>query len=338
MTERQWTGSDHLLVRDRRDDMNTIAVCSGKGGAGKTVFSSALATMLTELGHTVLLVDADYSVAGLTYLTGADVRGPVEFTLKDLLSGTPDVSELKALAGTDDVLVIPSRTQTISDVTNDGLNLPTGQVLERYQRFLSAVGSLSTFDYVITDTRAGLDKLSAAVALSADYTVVLLEQDRISWRSSHAFVANALALQDRLEPPAERSRTAEDFYLVPNKVAPAYSQALRMMTDSVLGNVLPGIPLDLNFFNRYFRDFSGYRPQGHSWQRTAFYRHLRNSMAKILTDVSSVRYSLASEIRDSVSLVFFSWSPRVTIFFFGLTLYVLLTMTMFFYMSVRQFP
>ena len=168
--------------------MNTIAVCSGKGGAGKTVFSSALATMLTELGHTVLLVDADYSVAGLTYLTGAaDVSDPVAFTLKDLLSGTIDVSELKALADTDDIVVIPSRTQTISDVANDGLSLPTEQVIERYQQLLSAIRSLATFDYVITDTRAGLDKLSAAVALSSDYTIVLMEQDRVSWRSSSRF-------------------------------------------------------------------------------------------------------------------------------------------------------
>ena len=49
--------------------MISIAVCSGKGGAGKTVFASALATMLAELGAKVVLVDADYSVAGLTYLT-----------------------------------------------------------------------------------------------------------------------------------------------------------------------------------------------------------------------------------------------------------------------------
>ena len=331
-----------MIISSWKDqgDMKTLAVCSGKGGAGKTVLSSALATMLTDLGHTVLLVDADYSVAGLTYLTGAadtgaaDVGGPIGFTLKDLLLGTIDVSELKALAGTHDIVVLPSRTQTISDVDNDGLSLPTEQVVERYQQFLSAVRSLATFDYVITDTRAGLDKLSAAVALSSDRTVVLMEQDRVSWRSSHAFVANALALQDRLEPFAGRSRTAEDFYLLPNKVAPAYSRALRMMRGSVLGNVLPGIPLDLNFFNRYFRDISGYGPRGDSWRRTAFYRHLRNSMAEILEDVSSVRYSLASEILDSVSLVFVSWSPRVTMFFLGLIFYVLLTVTMFSYILV----
>ena len=308
--------------------MTTIAVCSGKGGAGKTVFSSALATMLAERGRKVLLVDADYSVAGLTYLTRMNESTRVRLTLKNLVPGPVDVSQLAPLFDEQDVVIIPARTQTISELDNDNdaLRLPIDNILKGCRQFLLAVASLQRVDYVIVDTRAGLDKFSAAVALSSDYVIVMMEQDRVSWRSSHSFISNALALQERVDEISDRVRTADDFYLLPNKVSPAYSQVLRMMADQVLGNVLPGIPLDLNFFNRYFRNIFGYGPSGRSWRRTAFYRHMRNSMAGMLPDVSGVRYSFLSELFDSMALTFFLWSPRVTAVMFGLAVYIFATL------------
>lgn len=315
--------------------MKTIAVCSGKGGAGKTVFSSALATMLAELGSKVLLVDADYSVAGLTYLTHMDASVEAKFTLKTLLRGPIDISPLVPLFDEANVAVIPARTQTISELDDEILRAPVEDILNRYREFGMAVKSLKTeVDYIIVDTRAGLDKFSAAVALCSDHVVVLMEQDRVSWRSSHSFIANILALQDRLNDPVQPPRTADNFYLLPNKVSPAYSRVLRLMAGQVLGNVLPGIPLDLNFFNRYFRDIFGYKPSGRSWRRTGFYRHMRNSMASILRDVSRVRYSFISELIDNLTLVFFLWSPRVTLIMLGLALYVLMTLYIAFILRV----
>ena len=185
------------------------------------------------------------------------------------------------------------------------------QVHTRYREFLWSIDALERgIDYVIADTRAGLDTVSAGVALSSDVVVVLMEQDLVSFNSSHTFVTNVLAL-DLAKGIGSKSR-ADKFYYLPNKVSPAYAQYLRMMNKSVIGNVLPGIPFDLNFFNRYFRDIFRYQPEARHWRRTAFYRHLRNSMSVVLKKLPRVRYSLFLELMDTTALIFFSLSPRST--------------------------
>ena len=105
-------------------------------------------------------------------------------------------------------------------------------------------------------------------------------------------------------------------------MAPAYADALRRMDDKIIRNVLPGIPFDVNFFNRYFRDIFNYQPEARFWSRTAFYRHLRNSMSVVIDELPKVRYSLYHELVDTARLILFALSPRVTAFLFLMLLYV----------------
>ena len=317
--------------------MKAIAVCSGKGGAGKTVFSCALATMLVELKFRVVVVDADCSVAGLTYITrkmrdGADVahreaQAVVEdstTTFQDLIGDYEREFDLPSIAE-DQLTIVPSRLNEFEAVAGDRAYPSLRQVVEQYPRFLQHLKAVGV-DYVITDTRAGLDDVSAGVALTSDYAIVLMEQDRVSWRSSTAFVANVLALKREMK--LETSVTADDFYYVPNKVTPAFARSLQALDNELPGNVLGGIPLDVNFFNRYFRDIFRYGPQGRSWRRTAFYRHVARSLSRIEPSLPTVSYLLSQEILDTVSLVLFSLSPRVTVFIVTLLVYFVLTMYM----------
>lgn len=289
--------------------MKSIAVCSGKGGAGKTVCASALATMLSELGFRVLLVDADYSVAGLTYLARKEDSVAKDLTFDAILHDDHErhLSSLPAA----DIVVIPSRTPGERAGELVSVKASLEEAYSSYANFLLDVQALpSSFDYVIADTRAGLDAISAGIVLASQLVVVLMEQDRVSFRSSHAFVANVLSIG--YAKGLVGTAKAEDFYYVPNKVSQAYAQSLRLMSDQIPGNVLPGIPFDVNFFNRYFKDIFNYQPQGRSWRRTAFYRHLRNSMAVVMDGLTKFRYSVNLEILDTVSLILFSLSPRVT--------------------------
>lgn len=45
----------------------SIALLSGKGGSGKTTLALSMATMLSECGVKVLLIDCDLSTNGATY-------------------------------------------------------------------------------------------------------------------------------------------------------------------------------------------------------------------------------------------------------------------------------
>lgn len=305
--------------------MVTIAVCSGKGGAGKTVFTAALATMLAELGKKVLLVDADYSVAGLTYLAGRTDGFVDGFTFSSIFADDAQ-GEMEKLLGIRDrpISVIPTRTDSSLPGAGRLAGLPLEQIQGAYCEFLHRC-ELEPYlvDYVIADTRAGFDSVSAGIALSSNRVIVLMEQDRVSYRSSHAFVTDVIALgksRDMVSVPEPA-----DYYYLPNKVSPGYAQALRRMRVDMPGNILSGIPLDLNFFHRYFRDIFNYSLQGRYWRRTSFYRHLRNSMSDVFRDLSRVRHSVLAEIRDTVSFMFFLWSPKVTVLLILVFLYTLLT-------------
>ena len=300
--------------------MTTIAVCSGKGGAGKTVFASALSTMLVGLGKKVLLVDADYSVGGLTYLTSktdAVVKGLFfEAIVNDVAALSEHIPDLRDR----NLAVIPSAIQGSSLTTKISVETVHGACCEL---IAACEAPPLAIDYVIVDTRAGFDPVSAGVALASNIVVVLMEQDRVSFRSSHAFVANVLAL-GKAKQIVNVSR-AEDYYYVPNKVSPSYAQALkRSAILAAPGNVLAGIPLDLNFFNRYFTDIFNYQPQGPFWRRTAFYRHLRNSMSEVIDSLPSVRYSPFATALDTLIFTLTS-SPQTTTLAIILLFYTVIT-------------
>ena len=308
--------------------MKTIAICSGKGGAGKTVFASALATMLVELGSKVLLVDADYSVGGLTYLTHKTDAVVESLFFENIINNgitelREHITDLRDDNGFRGLTVIPSAMRRASFVTD----MSVEQVHGTYCEFVVACEAPPLeFDYVIVDTRAGLDPISAGVALASNIVIVLMEQDRVSFRSSHAFVANVLALSQAQQ--IINVSQAEDYYYVPNKVSPGYAQALKSSAAlGMPGNVLPGIPLDLNFFNRYFTDIFNYQPQqGRFWRRTAFYGHLKNSLSEVIDSLPRVRYSPYLTAIDTLKFNLTSSPQTITltilVLFYTLTVYL----------------
>jgi len=68
----------------------TIAVCSGKGGVGKSNVALNLAILLSGAGHRVALVDADMGMANLDVLLDADIRGD----LSHVVAGTKRLEEI----------------------------------------------------------------------------------------------------------------------------------------------------------------------------------------------------------------------------------------------------
>ncbi|WP_305418184.1 nucleotide-binding protein [Photobacterium leiognathi] len=63
----------------------TIAIVSGKGGSGKTMLTATIAKILDISGSSVLLIDADFGTAGLTYYLGLNEVNNISVGLANLI-------------------------------------------------------------------------------------------------------------------------------------------------------------------------------------------------------------------------------------------------------------
>ena len=68
-----------------------IVVTSGKGGVGKTTTTTNIGLALAQLGHKILLVDADIGLRNLDLLLGLEQR--VVFTGFDVLDGSCNIKQ-----------------------------------------------------------------------------------------------------------------------------------------------------------------------------------------------------------------------------------------------------
>ena len=142
-----------------------ILVSSGKGGSGKSSFSSGVGKALAASGKRVLAVDCDIGLRSLDLLLG--VSDKVVFDWGDLLLGRCSV-EQAIVKGEVDLLAAPARF-------NDAF-LP--------EALAELIKSLKPdYDYIIMDSPAGIDRGFQIAAAAAERAVVITTPDSVCVRS-----------------------------------------------------------------------------------------------------------------------------------------------------------
>ena len=156
------------------------AVGGGKGGVGKSVFTSLLASRLASLGARVVLVDADLGGANLHILFG--IRYPLytlgDFitrqaeNLEDVLLPTP-IENLRLLCGADDILGIanPRFAQKV--------------------RLLGHLRRLSA-DIILLDLGAGTSYTTMDFFLYAGGKIVVMTPQVTSIQNAYGFIKSCL--------------------------------------------------------------------------------------------------------------------------------------------------
>jgi septum site-determining protein MinD len=200
-----------------------IVITSGKGGVGKTTTTANLGAALAQLGHTVVLVDADIGLRNLDVVMGLENR--IVFHSVDAIRGTCTVQ--KALIKDRRIeglwLLPASQTDDKDSVTPDDMRK---LILELK----------NTHDFVLIDCPAGIEQGFKNAIAGADEAIVVATPEVSSIRDADR-VVGLLAAADI---------TAR---LIVNRISPALVKKGDMLSQADVIEILAlemlgAVPLD----------------------------------------------------------------------------------------------
>lgn len=148
-----------------------IIVASGKGGTGKTTFTSHVGTMLSSLGYLTVLVDADAGFRNLDIALGLESN--VVYDYSDYISERAEFDEILIKSRTSENLYFVAAPQSAATSDFDK---------ERTERFWESLKS--RFDFVIADAPAGMGDGFLFAADYADEAVIVSLAESSSLRDA----------------------------------------------------------------------------------------------------------------------------------------------------------
>lgn len=166
-------GNKQTRKEDVKSMAKKIAVCSNKGGVGKTTAAACLGHVLGKEGYRVLLIDADPQ-GNLSNRFGYDPTEHHDLQLSaaidNVLSNSP-VSSKNYICKTpyDNVELIPADDR-LSISKNELLNAIVQININAYKAIIEDVES--DYDFIIFDTRPSLDEEIAQIMFCVDWIII----------------------------------------------------------------------------------------------------------------------------------------------------------------------
>ena len=152
-----------------------IVITSGKGGVGKTTTTANLGTALAQLGHSVVLVDADIGLRNLDVVMGLENR--IVYHVVDAIKGKCTVT--KALIKDrrlENLWLLPaSQTDDKDAVTPDDMRSLVFELKAQY-------------DFVLIDCPAGIEQGFKNAIAGADEAIVVATPEVSSIRDADRVV------------------------------------------------------------------------------------------------------------------------------------------------------
>jgi len=200
-----------------------IVITSGKGGVGKTTTTANLGTALAQLGHSVVVIDADIGLRNLDVVMGLESR--IVYHLVDAVRGRCPVA--KALIKDrrlENLWLLPSsQTDDKEAVTPDDMTRIIGELKANH-------------DFVLIDCPAGIEQGFKNAIAGADEAIVVATPEVSSIRDADRVVGLLAASQI----PAR---------LIVNRISPTLVKRGDMLSQSDVIEILAldllgAIPLD----------------------------------------------------------------------------------------------
>jgi flagellar biosynthesis protein FlhG len=153
----------------------SLSVVSGKGGVGKTNIALNLGFALNEMGHTLVLLDADLGLANLDVLLGLSP----EKNIQDLIAGE-DAANVVVPLTESGFAFLPSASGVAELVEMD--EDIQGVLLDKLD------GLFHQYDFLILDLGAGISPTVLSFAAMPQERVVIITPEPTSLTDSYALI------------------------------------------------------------------------------------------------------------------------------------------------------
>ncbi|MDX9874753.1 MAG: septum site-determining protein MinD [Spongiibacteraceae bacterium] len=202
-----------------------IVVTSGKGGVGKTTSSAAIAAGLAQRGFRTAVIDFDVGLRNLDLIMGCERRVVYDFV--NVIMGDANLNQaLIKDKQIENLFILPaSQTRDKDALTQDGV--------ERVLKELS-----ETFDYIICDSPAGIERGAHLAMYYADEAIVVTNPEVSSVRDSDRILGLLSSKSRRAEQGEEPIRE----HLLLTRYSPERVERGEMLSVSDVQEIL-SIPL-----------------------------------------------------------------------------------------------
>jgi septum site-determining protein MinD len=174
-----------------------IVVTSGKGGVGKTTSTASIGAAIAESGQRVCVVNFDVGLRNLDLVLGAERRVVYDFI--NVAQGDAKLAQALIRDKRIDTLCLLAASQTRDKdaLTDAGVERVIGELRE-------------TFDYVICDSPAGIERGALLAMRFADQAIVVTNPEVSSVRDSDRIIG----LLDSKTAKAEKGERIDKHLLI----------------------------------------------------------------------------------------------------------------------------
>lgn len=202
-----------------------IVVTSGKGGVGKTTTSAAIGTGLALKGNKTVIIDFDVGLRNLDLIMGCERRVVYDFV--NVLNNEANLTQtLIKDKRVENLFVLPaSQTRDKDALTQEGVEKVLNELSE-------------TFDFIICDSPAGIEKGAQMALYFADEAIVVTNPEVSSVRDSDRILGILQSKSKRAEQGGEPVKE----HLLLTRYNPARVEEGEMLSVSDVEDIL-AIPL-----------------------------------------------------------------------------------------------
>ena len=206
------------------EGIRILAVCSGKGGVGKTNVVLNLAIALKRQGKNPLIIDTDFGFTNIDVLCG--VVAP--YSLQNVLSGEKELKEI-VIEGPEGVKIIPGGNDVVH------LNDMSASHKKVFQEQFS---QLEGIDVLLIDMGAGVSKTSLLYTMFAQEILLVVTPEPTSLTDAYSLLKTMELshFEQQVKVVVNRVTNEEEARRTFNKLEATVSNFLERITlDYVLG-------------------------------------------------------------------------------------------------------